>query len=103
QSMKTSKYHATHARDLFREYQQLSRYYNEALASGKWNHLMDQTHIGYTFWNQPVRNAMPAVQEIQAPAQSELGVAIEGSDAAWPDNPREAVLPSMNVYERQAR
>ena len=94
---------AIHARDLFREDQQLSRYYNEALASGKWNHLMDQTHIGYTFWNQPVRNAMPAVQEIQAPAQSELGVAIEGSDAAWPDNPREAVLPSMNVYERQAR
>jgi hypothetical protein len=37
---------------------------NEVMAGGKWNHMMDQTHIGYTFWNQPSRNAMPAVQEV---------------------------------------
>ena len=41
--------------------------------------MMDQTHLGYTFWNQPVRNAMPGVQEIQLTRGSELGVAIEGS------------------------
>ena len=64
---------------------------------------MDQTHIGYTFWNQPVRNAMPGVQEIQVPAQGEMGVAIEGSESTWPDNPREAVLPSLNVYDQQPR
>lgn len=94
---------ASHARELFREDERLSRYYNETLAGGKWNHLMDQTHMGYTYWNQPVRNAMPGIQEIQAPAQSELGVAIEGSESTWPDNPREAVLPPMNVYEQQPR
>jgi hypothetical protein len=30
-------------------------------ANGKWNHMMDQTHIGYTYWQQPPRNKMPNV------------------------------------------
>jgi hypothetical protein len=34
------------------------------LANGKWNHMMDQTHIGYTYWQQPPRNRMPAVQRV---------------------------------------
>lgn len=46
---------------------------------------------------------MPAIQEIQIPAQSEMGVSIEGSEAVWPDNPRDAVLPSLNVYDQQPR
>lgn len=28
---------------------------------GKWNHFMDQTHIGYTSWNDPKTNIMPKV------------------------------------------
>ncbi|HVG12777.1 MAG TPA: glycosyl hydrolase 115 family protein, partial [Flavisolibacter sp.] len=32
-----------------------------SLAGGKWSHIMDQTHIGYTYWQQPERNVMPAV------------------------------------------
>ncbi len=94
---------AERARSLFHEDEQLSGYYNQTLAGGKWNHMMDQTHIGYTFWNQPVRNAMPAIQEIQVPAQGEMGVAVEGSENTWPDSPREAVLPSLNVYDREPR
>ncbi|MDF7811619.1 glycosyl hydrolase 115 family protein [Hymenobacter sp. YC55] len=42
-----------------------SRYH--AVANGKWNHMMDQTHIGYTYWQQPEKNAMPAVQTITQP------------------------------------
>ena len=94
---------AGRARELFREDESLARYYNETLAQGKWRHLMDQTHIGYTYWNQPVRNAMPGVQEIQVPAAAEMGVAVEGSNASWPDGPGEAALPSQNVYDRQPR
>jgi Glycosyl hydrolase family 115/Gylcosyl hydrolase family 115 C-terminal domain/Glycosyl hydrolase family 67 N-terminus len=26
---------------------------------GKWNHMMSQTHIGYTYWQQPMRQIMP--------------------------------------------
>jgi hypothetical protein len=32
-----------------------------AVASGKWNHMMDQTHIGYTYWQQPEVDKMPEV------------------------------------------
>jgi len=33
-----------------------------SLADGKWDHMMDQTHIGYTYWQQPPRNKMPEVK-----------------------------------------
>lgn len=29
------------------------------MGNGKWNHMMDQTHIGYTGWQQPMKNKMP--------------------------------------------
>ncbi len=32
------------------------------LHNGKWNHMMDQTHIGYTYWQQPTVNKMPDVK-----------------------------------------
>lgn len=32
------------------------------LNNGKWNHMMSQTHIGYTYWQQPPFNKMPTVQ-----------------------------------------
>ncbi len=35
-----------------------------SLNNGKWNHLMDQTHIGYTIWQQPDKNIMPEVKRI---------------------------------------
>ena len=43
-----------------------------ALASGKWNHMMDQTHIGYTYWQQPEADKMPEVVTLPAgtPAQA---------------------------------
>jgi hypothetical protein len=41
----------------------LSLQYNQ-LAGGKWNHMMDQTHIGYTYWQQPEVNSMPAVSYV---------------------------------------
>lgn len=30
--------------------------------NGKWNHMMSQTHIGYTYWQQPPVNKMPEVK-----------------------------------------
>ena len=30
--------------------------------NGKWNHMMDQTHIGYTYWQQPNTQKMPTVK-----------------------------------------
>ena len=95
---------ADRARKLFREDARLSRQYNETLAGGKWAHLMDQTHIGYTYWQQPVRNAMPAVQEIQVLPAGEMGVAVEGLEVSWPDGgPGLPTLPALSVFDGQTR
>ncbi|MDO7848641.1 glycosyl hydrolase 115 family protein [Hymenobacter sp. M29] len=37
-----------------------------ALAGGKWNHMMDQTHIGYTYWQQPPVDKIPEVVTLPA-------------------------------------
>ncbi|MDR3329425.1 MAG: glycosyl hydrolase 115 family protein [Prevotellaceae bacterium] len=42
----------------------LTYHYNKVMAGGKWNHIMDQTHIGYTYWQQPPTNAMPKVEYV---------------------------------------
>ncbi len=75
---------AAAARALFQADADLSAYYNHTLAHGKWDHMMDQTHIGYTFWNQPPVNAMPKVTEIEIPAPAQLGVAVEGNRGREP-------------------
>lgn len=36
------------------------------IANGKWNHMMDQTHIGYTYWQQPNRQRMPEIKYVPA-------------------------------------
>ena len=38
---------------------------------------MDQTHIGYTYWQEPPRNVMPRVDVIHVPAAGDLGVSME--------------------------
>lgn len=43
-----------------------------SLNGGKWNHLMDQTHIGYFTWQQPDKNYMPHVNRL-APEQINEG------------------------------
>lgn len=43
----------------------LSIKYNKELSNGKWSHMMDQTHIGYTYWQQPPFNKMPVVEYVK--------------------------------------
>ncbi|KAG6856193.1 hypothetical protein H0H87_006733 [Tephrocybe sp. NHM501043] len=61
------------------------------LLDGKWDHMMDQTHLGYYYWQQPMTNSMPAVNRVQAKKQALAGVmriVPEGTNGAWPgDNP----------------
>jgi len=94
---------AAQTRDLFDADIALTAYYNHTLANGKWNHMMDQTHIGYTYWQEPPRNTLPTVKEFELPAAAAMGVAIEGSAAAWPAAPEEAVLPGFDVFTQPRR
>ncbi|MGI4022877.1 MAG: glycosyl hydrolase 115 family protein [Janthinobacterium lividum] len=78
----------------------ISKYYNDTLANGKWSHMMDQTHIGYTYWQEPRANKMPEVKQIDVPAAADMGVSVEGSTSWWPNNQANAVLPEFNVAEK---
>jgi hypothetical protein len=49
----------------------LSVTYNTKISDGKWNHMMDQTHIGYTNWQQPPVNKTPEVIYISNPSSDE--------------------------------
>ncbi|HUA68077.1 MAG TPA: glycosyl hydrolase 115 family protein [Candidatus Saccharimonadales bacterium] len=92
--------YAAQARALFKDDADLSYYYNHVLAGGKWDHMMDQTHIGYTYWQEPRRNIMPRVDEITVPTNAALGVAIQGSASAWPGATNEPVLPEFDVFNQ---
>lgn len=52
--------YADKVKELYGRDSLISREYN-TIAGGKWNHMMDQTHIGYTYWQQPNVQKMPAV------------------------------------------
>ncbi|GAC1314342.1 MAG: glycosyl hydrolase 115 family protein [Mucilaginibacter sp.] len=83
---------AAKVKELFEKDAQISAHYNKGIANGKWNHMMDQTHIGYTYWQQPSVNKMPDVAMISIPEPADMGVAIEGSTAWWPQEKSTAVL-----------
>ncbi len=82
--------------------QELSRIYNEDIADGKWSHMMDQTHISYTYWQQPEVDVMPDVTELKLPAAAEMGIAVEGSAAWWLAAKEEAVLPELTPFGEKA-
>ncbi len=93
---------AKHVMELFQKDAALTKYFNDSLARGKWRHMMDQTHIGYTSWQQPDKNNPPQVLTIDVKPDPELGVAIEGSESWWPNEIHEAVLPSFDALNQQS-
>jgi hypothetical protein len=92
---------ASEAQALFQLDAELSAYYNHTLAHGKWDHMMDQTHIGYTSWNEPPVNNMPRVTKLDLPAAASVGMAVEGSAATWPGAAEPLRLPYFDVYNKQ--
>ncbi len=92
--------YANAVRALFDADASLASNYEHDIAGGKWVHMMDQTHIGYTSWQQPNRNIMPAVREIEVPTNADMGVAVEGSASVWPGSSEEPVLPTFDVFNQ---
>ncbi|KAG9231330.1 hypothetical protein BJ875DRAFT_407145 [Amylocarpus encephaloides] len=66
------------------------------LLGGKWNHMMDQTHIGYTYWQQPSSNNMPSLKWPAANYQKPPGVFVEGGNSKY-------VLPTLSRYGSKSR
>ncbi len=79
----SANYYADKVKELFEKDARLTQKYHE-LNNGKWNHMMSQTHIGYTYWNHPPLNMMPAVSYVQLPKPAELGYLLEyGTTPKW--------------------
>lgn len=78
---------ADEAKRLFDKDAEISLYYNKTIANGKWNHMMDQTHIGYNNWQQPDKDVMPETHNLAVDPKTLnkpiMGMAIAGSDSAW--------------------
>jgi hypothetical protein len=94
---------AARTRELFQADGALMTYFNKVFAGGKWDHFMDQSHIGYTIWRDPPENNMNAIRltEIDVPAGARLGVAVQGSTLAWPGSPEGPALPRFDALHRQ--
>jgi len=80
---------------------QLKEQYHQ-LKDGRWQHFMDQSHIGYSNWNNPPQDVLPWLS-INSPAKvADMGVAIEGHSTPWPQTGRLS-LDSFSPYGQQQR
>ncbi|KAF4617044.1 hypothetical protein G7Y89_g15106 [Cudoniella acicularis] len=108
--------------EYFKKDHALTKRYHDLLG-GKWDHMLDQTHLGYDlswhgplyrgYWQQPMRNTLPPLtytQDLETSLAGNIGVAVEGSNAsiagddAWhPNSGNTLVLPPMDPYGPKTR
>ncbi|KAI0049026.1 glycoside hydrolase family 115 protein [Auriscalpium vulgare] len=77
---------AEQVEDLFNQDYDLELEYH-ALLGGKWDHMMDQTHTLYYYWQEPTQNMMPPVAKVSSRKPNIAGVmriVPEGTLGAWP-------------------
>lgn len=90
--------HSKRARELFGIDMLLSNHYMQKIANGKWNGMMQDIHIGYTQWSMPRRNALPPMTDVIPLTNPTMGVAVEGSEEAWPGSKETAMLPVFDAF-----
>ena len=96
---------ADRTEELFSADTALMGYYNRIYADGRWNHFMDQSHLGYTSWADPPVNSLRAIklQRPEIPDTAASGIAVEGSLNSWPGADQPPALPAFDIYNRQTR
>src|SRR6516164_1823115 len=93
---------AAKARKLFEADRALSSSYNHELSHGKWDHMMDQTHIGYTSWHDPPTNVMPQVVERDIPEAAEMGLRLKDPLPPGPARPKSRCCPASTPLSASA-
>lgn len=93
--------YADAAKANFANDEQLKQQYHQ-LEDGRWQHFMDQTHIGYTHWNNPPADVLPWLTMNEPAAVADMGVAVEGDAEHWPKTQMLA-LDSFSPYGQQQR
>ena len=94
---------AARVRALYAEDRALVARYH-GLGGGKWNHQMAQLKLGYTYWQTPPIEVVPAVSEARPNPGPEPGLALEGDPHGRPRWGTPApVLPSLDRIRGQTR
>ena len=94
---------AARVRALYAEDRALVERYH-TLGGGKWNHQMAQLKFGYTYWQTPPVEVVPAVSEARPNPGPDPGLAVEGDPHGrprWGTPP--PVLPSLDRVRRPTR
>jgi len=93
---------ADRAKQLYEKDSLLSVQYNREIAGGKWSHMMDQVHIGYTSWNDPPVNKMPELKYITGNAIAkevvQLQVVSRTAENLLPGNSKGAIFFEKDGY-----
>ncbi|MXN93200.1 glycosyhydrolase [Flavobacterium sp. Sd200] len=95
---KKANAYADEVKALFQKDADISTQYNKNTANGKWNHFMDQVHIGYTSWNDPKVNIMPEVKYVSEDSKTVLK-----QEAIVADKTAESIVPKSSApffYEK---
>jgi len=94
---------AVKAKQLFSNDTSLMGYFNRDFAGGKWKHFMDQSHLGYTNWADPPVNSLRAInlKDLDVQDNPSLGVSVEGSEASWPGDQNDPLLPEFDIFNSQ--
>lgn len=88
---------AQRAKELFRADSLLTVSYNKTMAGGKWDHMMDQHHIGYKGWHDDFKvNTLPDLKTVMALSAPAMGIVPEGSDSASTGKQTQIHLPELN-------
>ncbi len=75
-----------------------------SLNDGKWSHQMSQAKLGYTFWQQPPAEVMPAISLLRPNHGAVAGLAVEGSEVGMPVwGARAPKVPTLSVYGQESR
>lgn len=82
---------------------ELARVYEQDIAGGKWIHMMSQPRIGYTHWQQPERNVLPALTRVDVRERGTMGVEVEGDARGWPLPTTSARVPPLDADGARTR
>lgn len=72
-----ANYWADKVKECFERDSLLTVHYNQQISGGKWNHMMDQVRIGYTYWQQPDKSVMPKVEYLMQTMEYKEKVFVE--------------------------
>lgn len=78
--------YADEVKTLFEKDAALADFYHHTMADGKWNHMVSQTHIGYTYWQQPDKNTIPTTHRVELPQKGKLGIAVPNATKTLTEN-----------------